>query len=348
MNARLISQHFINVLFLFAMPDYFSALLTFLLLVPTLVHADWYKQQEAIMGTAINVELWQEGEIDGPACASAVMQEMRRIDALMSPFRPDTELARLNREAWQRPVKVSRELFQLISQSLKISQLSNGAFDITFASIGLEYDYRNRVHPSDREIAARLAKINYHHLLLDRVGSRIKFARKGVKVDLGGIAKGYAVDNGIRILKDCGVRYGLVTAGGDSRILGDKRGRPWMMGIRSPRDRQGVAVALPLVNSAISTSGDYERFFIEDGVRYHHIINPDSGKSVAGIQSVTVIGPDAVTTDALSTTFFVLGVKKALKLADSLQAIDTIIIDSRGQMHYSSGLMKPRRSAGEH
>ncbi|TNF38630.1 MAG: FAD:protein FMN transferase, partial [Gammaproteobacteria bacterium] len=169
----------------------------------------------------------------------------------------------------------------------------------------------------------------------------IRFARQGVKIDLGGIAKGYAVDNGIDILKRCGIRNGMVSAGGDSRILGDRNGWPWMLGVRHPRQKDQVVVKLPLNDAAVSTSGDYERFFIEDGVRYHHIIQPKTGQSVSGTWSATVIGDKAVMTDALSTALFVMNLQDALALVEKLKNIDAIIIDDKGVMHYSSGLMPP-------
>ena len=179
----------------------------------------------------------------------------------------------------------------MIARSLEISALSDGAFDITFASVGSKYDYRKYIRPSEKEIKNAIGGLNYKLIKLDRRNKSIRFANDKVKIDLGGIAKGHAVDNGIKILEKCGVTNGLVTAGGDSRILGDRGGRPWMMGVKQPRAKQGVAVVLPLANLAISTSGDYERYFIEDGRRYHHIINPGDGKSVSSIWSVTGAWP---------------------------------------------------------
>jgi len=162
-----------------------------------------------------------------------------------------------------------------------------------------------------------------------------------VRIDLGGIAKGHAVDQGIEILRQCGIQSALLSAGGDSRILGDKRGQAWMTGIRHPRQKDKFIVAIPLSNTAISTSGDYERFFIEDGVRYHHILNPASGEPAQKSRSVTVLGPDATTTDALSTALFVMGPAQALSLVETLSGIDAIIIDAGGKIHYSRGLQPP-------
>ena len=187
-------------------------------------HADWYKEERAIMGTAILAEVWSSDTDQAQRGIASVMQEMHRIDKLMSPYKEDSELSLVNREAANHPVKISRELFNLIERSLYFSRISHGAFDITFSSVGYMYDYREGIAPSDAEIKQALPGINYRHLILDRNASTIRFARKGMRIDLGGIAKGFAVDNSIAILSKMGFHQALVTAGGDSRILGDKNG----------------------------------------------------------------------------------------------------------------------------
>jgi thiamine biosynthesis lipoprotein len=310
-------------------------------MVASPVSAEWINREEPIMGTAVRVELWHEDPAAGQAAAAAVMAEMHRIDYLMSPFKPESELSRINREAAQKPVPISRELYDLIARSLDFSRLSGGAFDITFSSVGYLYDYRKHIKPTDAEIAKALPGINYRHLQLDPQRHTIRFARTGVRIDLGGIAKGYAVDNGIALLKQRGIANAIVTAGGDSRILGDRRGRPWMVGIRDPRRKDGVAALLPLADAAISTSGDYERYFEADGLRHHHIINPRTGKSATGVHSVTIIGPDGVTTEGLTKSVFIMGVGPGMKLVESLPGIEAVIIDDTGTMHYSAGLKQP-------
>ena len=319
--------------------------LTAILLSP-IANADWFKYSEGIMGTPINVELWAETKKQADKCSKQVMDEMRRIDQDMSPWIETSELYVINAKAAEQPVKISEELFNLIERSLKLSELSNGAFDITFASIGFEYDYRQSKKPSDEEIQKNLDRINYHHIKLDKQAQTIAFDKQGVRIDLGGIAKGHAVDNGIRILRQCGISRALVSAGGDSRIIGDKGGRPWMTGIRDPRDKSKSAIVIPLSDTAVSTSGDYERYFIQDGVRYHHILSPKTGKSVDSTRSVTILGPDATTTDGLSTTIFVLGPQKGLALVEKLTGIDAVIIDAQGKIHYSSGLQPPSPAPG--
>lgn len=322
-----------------------SSIFIIVLLFSSTAHAEWFKQSEGIMGTPINVELWSHSEQLANNCTKKVMQEMRRIDSLMSPHKPESELAIVNSRASHQAVKIGAELFKLIERSIELSKLSNGAFDITFASIGYQYDYRKSQRPSDQQIKNQLDRINYRHIILDKQKSTVSFAKQGVRIDLGGIAKGYAVDNGISLLKDCGIKRALISAGGDSRILGDRKGRPWMTGIRDPRKKDKSVLVIPLSDTAVSTSGDYERYFIKDGVRYHHILSPKTGKSTASTRSVTVLGPDTVTTDGLSTTIFVLGPVKGLALAERLEGIDAVIIDATGRIHYSSGLAPPQQSS---
>ena len=310
------------------------------LLLPAVASADWARRNEAIMGTAIYVELWHPDQQAGERAIDAVIDEMHRIDRLMSTYKPDSEISRVNDLAATEPVPVSDELKNLILESLALSELTGGAFDITYASVGHHYDFRKRQRPDDATIEEALPAVDYRHVIVDEATGTIKFAREGVRIDLGGIAKGYAVERGISILKDLGVRHASVSAGGDSRILGDRKGRPWLVGIRDPRgDRSEYITRIPVIDEAVSTSGDYERFFDEDGIRYHHIIVPSTGKSAGEVHSVTIIGPNATITDGLSTSVFVLGIEAGLALINTLDEFETVIIDGAGAMHFSDGLL---------
>ena len=291
------------------------------------------------MGTAIHVELWQLDPKEAEKNIQRVLLEMRRIDLLMSPFKKDSELSLVNNQAAKHPVKISSELYNLIQKSLEISKLSKGAFDITFASVGQYYDYRKKLQPTKKELTINLKNINYKHIKLDKKNQTIFFTHPGTKIDLGGIAKGHAVDRSIKILKEHGITQAMVSAGGDTRIIGDKGGRPWYVGIRHPRDKTKSAVVLPLSQTAISTSGDYERYFIKDNIRHHHIIKPSTGDSARELMSVSILGGDSTTVDALSTTVFILGLNKGMKLISTLPNTEAIIIDNNGQMFYSEGLM---------
>lgn len=301
--------------------------------------AEWlYRVSDGIMGTRIVVEVWSEDKEKGNACIDAVLDEMRRIDADMSTYKPDSELSRVNAEATKHPVKISRELFDLLKQAIEFSTLTEGAFDITYASVGYLYDFRKHQRPDEKQIAAALPGVNYRHLEFDAKNLTVKFQRPGMRIDLGGIAKGYAVDRGIEILKARGIQHGLVTAGGDSRILGDRFGKPWVVGIRHPDDETKVIAKLPLVDAALSTSGDYERYFDEGGVRYHHIIDPKTGHSASKVRSATILSSTATRTDGLSKTAFVLGPDKAMEIFNRLDDVDAILVALDGRVLYSKGL----------
>jgi thiamine biosynthesis lipoprotein len=302
--------------------------------------ADWLREEAAIMGTAINVQLWHDDVKQGRVLIEAVMDEMHRIDDLMSTYKPDSELSSVNGNAATGPITVDNELLMLIGQALMFSDITHGAFDITYASAGQYYDYRKGTKPDSKQLAEALPAVSYHHVKLDTVQSTIEFLQPDVRIDLGGIAKGYAVDRSIAILQAAGVRNALVSAGGDTRVIGRHWDHPWKVGIRDPRNRDGLVSTIPLEDAAISTSGDYERYFEKDGVRYHHILNPGTGDSSREIHSASIIGNNATDTDALSTSVFVMGVDQGLKLVNSLPDTEAIIIDNLGRMHYSEGLAR--------
>ena len=313
-------------------------LLLFLLSLPP-ASAAWHQQQRDMMGTRISVELWHDEPAVAAQCSELVFSEMHRIEALMSTYLDSSELSFINNNAAISALEISDEMQQIIEKSLYFSEISEGVFDVTYASVGYAYDYRERQQPSDTLVASKLPAINYRHIEIEQ--NRIHFRHRDVRINLGGIAKGYAVDRAIDIVEQCGISQAMISAGGDSRIIGDHRGRPWMIGIQHPRNPTGIALRVPLSETAVSTSGDYERFFIQDGERVHHIINPATGRSAINSWSATVTGPNAMTTDALSTTIFILGAAKGLALIESLEGIDAIIIDSAGKLHYSSGFEPP-------
>ena len=283
------------------------------------------------MGTEVSVYLWSDDPEVGRLVLEEVFNEAARIDSLMSTYKDGSEISKINREAANAPTVAGDELFGLIRRSLDISVLTRGAFDITYDSVGQHYDFRERERPDADVIAAERDKIDYRLVQLDQAASTVFFAEQG--------------ERGVDILRQRGIEHGAVTAGGDTRLLGDRRGRPFMIGIRDPRREGEVAISVPLEDEAISTSGDYERFFDEDGVRYHHIISPSTGEPAAGVHSATVFGPDAVLTDALSTSVFVMGVERGLTLIATLPDYESIVIDAAGKVFYSDGLMQPETSS---
>ncbi|WP_116808931.1 FAD:protein FMN transferase [Steroidobacter cummioxidans] len=304
--------------------------------------AEWIERvEDGIMGTRIAVELWATDRAQGNAAVEAVLAEMRRVDEAMSTYKPTSELSIVNARAAQEPIKISGELFDLLTTALEYSRITDGAFDITYASVGYLYDFRKHVRPDEKQIAAALPGINYRHVELDKKNSTVHFARPGVRIDLGGIGKGHAVDRGIAILQARGIDHALVTAGGDSRIIGDRFGNPWVVGIRHPDRKDQVIARIPLEDAALSTSGDYERYFDENGVRYHHILDPKTGRSASKVRSATIIGPTATRTDGLSKTAFVLGPEKAIEIYNRLDDIDAVLVTPQGKVLYTKGLMPP-------
>ena len=303
--------------------------------------AEWVGDARPLLGTQVSVLLWHEDEARGQEIVEQVFAEVERIDRLMSTYKEDSRISEINRRAATEPVVAGEELFSLIRRSLDISVLTRGAFDITYDSVGQHYDFRNRQRPDDATIAAERELIDYRFVELDQAAGTVFFREQGVRINLGGIAKGYVVERGVGILRSSGVSNGIVTAGGDSRLLGDRRGKPWMVGIRDPRNEGELAISVPLEDEAISTSGDYERFFVEGDTRYHHIIQPSTGEPASGVHSATVFGPDAVITDALSTSVFVMGVDQGLRLIATLPDYESIVIDAEGRIYYSDGLQTP-------
>ena len=316
-----------------------AALLTLGLLVCAApVRADWMERTEAIMGTRCYVELWADDPVKGNDAIEAVMAELRRIDNLMSHYKPESQLSQINQYANERPVQVDKELFDLIKLSTHYSEITEGAFDITYASVGYLYDYPRHIHPTEEQIREKLPAVNWHNMLLDEAHHTVRFEHPGMRIDLGGIGKGYAVDRGIDVLKARGIDRALVTAGGDSRIIGDRMGRPWLIAIRHPDNPSKVVTRIPLADSAVSTSGDYERYFDEGGVRYHHIIDPRTGHSASKVRSATILAPTATQTDGMSKTAFVLGAEKALEIINRMPEYDAVFVLPDGRVLYSNGL----------
>ncbi len=303
---------------------------------------EWRSASWPGMGTQLSVELWETPTHASGHLIEEIQTRFAALERVMSRHDPQAELHHLNRYAAERPIAVSPTLMAVIKRSLDFSRLSGGAFDVTFAAVGNDYALRNGVRPSDSLIRQHLPGVGYRFLLLDEAEHTIRYQHALTQIDLGGIGKGFAIDDVVAWLREQGVQHAVVTAGGDTRLLGDRRGRPWVVGIRDPRQADRLALSMPLANEAISTSGDYERYFIGDGGEWvHHILSPVSGKPVRGVQSVSVIGPDATSTDALSTTVFVLGVEKGLALINQLPEFEAVVIDDRRKVHYSSGLMAP-------
>lgn len=281
------------------------------------------------MGTIINLTI-----IDSPdralIVAERVFQEIERIEDLMSPYREKSDVSRINLAAPSGPTPVGDETFSLIKRSLNITKETAGCFDITYASMAYLWDFSNKNFrlPFGSEIKQGLKFVGSSNILLDHKTKTIRFARNRTKVGLGGIAKGYAIHRGIMILKEEEVAAAIVEAGGDLQVLGDKFGTRWNVGLKDPRGKD-ILMSIELDEmDSIATSGDYERFHLYKGKRYHHILDPRSGYPAEGLISVTVISKDAVLSDAYATALLVMGKDAALRFLRRKKEISGILIDS--------------------
>jgi FAD:protein FMN transferase len=306
--------------------------------------AGWVRREEAVMGTAISVELWAEDNRAGESAAAAVMAEMHRVDRAMSPHKPGSELSRINREAHRQAVPLSDEMFSLVQRALAFSESTGGAFDISYAAVGQLYDYRKHIRPDPAALAKARECVGWRMLHLDSHARTLRFEREGMRIDLGGFAKGHAVDNAAAALLRRGVKNAYISAGGDSRVLGDRRGRPWSVAVRDPRS-DGVVALLPLQDVSVSTSGDYERYFDDGAERVHHLIDPATGQSPRDVRSVTVLAEDGLTCEALSKAVFVLGAQKGLALVENLPGVDAVVVDAQGRLHFSTDLIQAQPAA---
>jgi thiamine biosynthesis lipoprotein len=320
----------------------FGVLIVMGAFLPGAARAEWMTRNENIMGTRCAVELWSEDKVKGEAAIASVFDDMKRIDRLMSTWKEDTEISLVNREGGKHPVKISPELFKLLQVSVEYSELTHGAFDITYASVGYLYDFKKGVHPDQKAIDKALPGINWRHMVLDPKKTTVFFTRLGMRIDLGGIAKGYSVDRGIEILQKQGITRAMVNAGGDTRIIGDRFGKPWVVGIRDPDHENKMFLRMPLSDTAFSTSGDYERYFDEDGKRFHHIIDPKTGDSARKVRTVTVISGTATRTDALTKSVFIMGAEEGIAFINTLPDVDAVAVSPDGKVTYSKGLEPPK------
>ena len=296
------------------------------------------RHEGAVMGTELVIEV-VGGEVERlDAAIAAAVAELERVEALMTDWHP-SELTRLNDSAGTGPHRVPTELARLIARGLEVARLSDGAFDPTYAGVGELWDFKRdppRV-PSAEELAAGLERVGHDRVAVDLSAGTVTMPA-GMRLGLGGIAKGYGVDRAIAVLMERGVEHALVNAGGDLKALGDRAGERWEIAVRHPRDRERVLAVLPVSNTCVVTSGDYERFFEREGRRYHHIIDPRTGLPSEGCMSATVVAPDAAAADALATALCVLDPERGLELVEGLGRVEALLVDRAGEVHASGGL----------
>lgn len=304
--------------------------------------------EDKAMGTRVVLAAYTTndvGDIATRAALDAALAEIRRIEDVMSTWIPTSDVSKVNKAAGAEPVPVSDETFNVISKSLWISKLSEGTFDITFASMGKLWSFDENVStvvPDKATVDKAKKRIDYRKVKLDAAAKSVKLDGAVTQINLGGIAKGYAIDRASDVLRKRGLTSFYCQAGGDLYVQGAKPdGAPWRVGIRDPRGPEGKYFAiLDVEDHAFSTAGDYERYFIskDDDKRYHHILDPRTGYPAAASRSVTIWANDALTADALDNAVFILGPEKGLALVESLDGVGAVIVDGKNQVHISSRL----------
>lgn len=293
-----------------------------------------------VMGTDLTIKALGDDSAVLDRAIAAAITEIQRVEDLMTDWR-DSELTRLNAAAGTGPHRVPSELAAIISRAIKLSVVTDNAFDVTYASVGKLWDFKKKqpTLPTAEEINAGLAFVGAKRIIVDPKENTVDLPA-GMSIGLGGIAKGYGVDRAMAVLMRHGIKHASVNAGGDMKVLGKKFGAPWEVAVKHPRDPEHALAVLQLSNTCIVSSGDYERYFEIDGKRYHHIIDPRTGYPAEGTLSTTVVAQNAELADALATAISVLGAKKGLALTESLQRVESIIVDAKGSVHASSGLKK--------
>jgi thiamine biosynthesis lipoprotein len=295
------------------------------------------------MGTEVSFAVMTDDEDGAERAIGAAFDEIKRVEDLMTTWH-ESDITRINDNAGVAPVKVSPETLEVIEMAQKTSKMSGGVFDISFYAMHgiwkFDEDMVKKV-PSAAEIRKRLALVDYRKILVDHDKSTVFLQKKGMGISLGGIAKGYAVDRAVAILVRAGFPDAIVQAGGDLMCSGSKNGNPWVTGIRDPRGARGdVFARMMLINHAFSTAGDYERFFILDGKRYHHIIDPRTGYPATKSRSVTIYAPNAFIADAVDDAVFILGWQKGFEMLDKLDDVGAVVVDDKGKVHLSKRVVE--------
>ena len=303
-----------------------------------------YQYSTVLMTTDVEFIVISADQKAAQQAVAEAIAEFERIEALLSEWKPDSEISRLNRLAAQAPQVVSDETFRLLEESLAISRLTSGKFDITFKSAGKLWDFHRAEIPDAAQLQQAASAIDYRRVELDPATHSVRFTSAGTQIGLGGIAKGYAVDRAVQIIRRHGFAEFAVNAGGDLYAVSHGNQKMWQVGVRHPRAADQLLALLPVANAAVTTSGDYERFFDLNGVRYHHILDPATGQPARGSMSVTVLAPRTYLADALATGVFVLGPQAGMALIESLPGVEAMIVDSQGEIHVSAGLSDLQRA----
>lgn len=295
------------------------------------------EQTKELMGTLVTITIYDENKEMAENAITEAFKEIERIESLLSNYQNDSEVYLLNKNG--ELDEASNELIYVLGKSLRYGDLSRGAFDITVQPILDLYSYsfeELKRAPTDEEIKQKLRLVGYENVFIEN--RHIEFTKPEMKITLGGIAKGYAIDKAIEVLQKQGVVHALVNAGGDMRAIGNKGNENWQIALQNPRNKNDYIAIIPLNNKSVATSGDYERYFNENKT-FHHIVDPRTGYSATELISVTIITDKAIDADALATSVFVLGREEGLELVESLDGVEGLVITNDREIVRSKGFI---------
>lgn len=307
----------------------------------TLFSQNTYKKRLTLMGSRFDITVIANNEEESEEYIQVAIDEIKRIERLISSWDPNSQTSLINKNAGIRPVKVDQELFELIERSIRLSKLTDGAFDISYASMDRiwKFDGSMKEMPSDEKIRGSVSKVGYENIKLDKQQGAVYLAKKGMKIGFGAIGKGYAADKAKKLLQEKGIKGGIINASGDMNTWGKQvNGNPWKVGITNPLNKNKIFALFPLDNNAVVTSGNYEKYVVFNGTRYTHIIDPRTGYPSSGIVSVSVFAPKAELADALATSIFVMGTDTGINFINQIKGVDCIVVDDTGKVHSSKGI----------
>ncbi|MBI3592217.1 MAG: FAD:protein FMN transferase [Nitrospirae bacterium] len=300
-----------------------------------------YKETRLSMYTVVSITVAADSEKKAGTAIDSAFKEMERLGRLLNFYADDSEISLVNRNAGIKPVRVSKETLDIIDKALFVAETTDGAFDITIGSVVKLWDFNKKVLPDKDMLKERLKLVGYKNIALDKKDSTVFLKKKEMQIDLGGIIKGYAADKAVDVLKRSGIRSGIVSVGGEVKAFGSKpQGGFWKVGIKNPRqknDKDEIIATVNLSDMAISTSGDYEKFFEKDGKWYHHLLSPKTGYPVYECQGVSIITRESAFADAFATGIFVLGPEKGMDTLKKL-GFDGVIVDSHGNVSVTEGI----------
>jgi thiamine biosynthesis lipoprotein len=300
-----------------------------------------FKEKASLLGSPFDITVVAKDSIQANAYTNAAIEEVKRIENLISDWIPTTQISSVNTNAGIQPIKVDAEVYDLVERALKISKVTNGAFDISYASMDRIWKFDGSMikMPSKEEIKKSVEKVGFQNVILNPKDTTIFLKNKGMKIGLGGIGQGYIADKIKELLKSKGCESGLVNVSGDISTWGKQiDGNPWTIAIINPMNKNKVFATFPLEDTAVETSGSYEKYVTFNGKRYSHIIDPRTGYPASGIVSISVFAKQTEMADALATGIFVMGVEVGLDFVNQIKGLECIIVDDKGVIHTSKNI----------